>query len=441
MLRCERPLTGPASGSGDSISGDGVAGGSTSGAGVVGISASGTGVLAASSTGVGATAAGGTAGVVATSNDGIGVRGHSGGGVGVQGLSRLGTGVLGTSDADFGIGVQGVGLGDSGRGLHGQGDSGVGVFGGGTSGVGVLASSGSGTGVESSSGSGFGVSGTSTSRIGVRGVGSGVGATGVYGASRSGTAVFGMVTGPAGAAGGFIGPVYISGRLTVIGGLDVVGAKNFMIDHPSDPENRYLMHTCVESSEMKNIYDGVAQLDEGGAAWVNLPEWFQALNDDFRYQLTAVGGPAPGLHAEEIAEHRFKIAGGGAGMSVSWQVMGVRKDRWGRNEQSLRGRAREARRGERTLPGPRSPRRRGSAPDPGGAHQGDAESRGELPRRSSHRGPKQGTAEQQRPRPASGTDLEQVDAVTRLVQDRSRKRRELGQRLDEHRRPRAGDEL
>ena len=89
------------------------------------------------------------------------------------------------------------------------------------------------------------------------------------------------------------------------------------------------MHNAVESSERKNVYDGIAQLDEDGAAWVELPEWFEALNGDFRYQLTGVGGPAPNLHvAEEVSENRFKIAGGEEGMKVCWQVTGSRKDPW-----------------------------------------------------------------------------------------------------------------
>jgi hypothetical protein len=80
---------------------------------------------------------------------------------------------------------------------------------------------------------------------------------------------------------------------------------------------------------MKNIYDGVARLDKDGAAWVQFPEWFEALNGDFRYQLTAIGVPAPNLHvSEEISENRFKIAGGEEGMKVCWQVTGCRRDPW-----------------------------------------------------------------------------------------------------------------
>jgi len=73
----------------------------------------------------------------------------------------------------------------------------------------------------------------------------------------------------------------------------------------------------------------VVRLDSGGEAIVELPEWFGALNKDFRYLLTPIGAPAPALYiAEEIAGNRFKIAGGAPGMKVSWQVTGIRQDSW-----------------------------------------------------------------------------------------------------------------
>ena len=56
---------------------------------------------------------------------------------------------------------------------------------------------------------------------------------------------------------------------------------------------------------------------------------FAALNRDFRYLLTALGAPMPGRYiAEEIANNRFRISGGMAGMKVSWQVTGIRQDAW-----------------------------------------------------------------------------------------------------------------
>jgi hypothetical protein len=80
---------------------------------------------------------------------------------------------------------------------------------------------------------------------------------------------------------------------------------------------------------MKNIYDGIVVLDANSEAVVELPSWFEALNTDFRYQLTSIGAPGPNLYiAEENSNHRFKIAGGTPAMKVSWQVTGIRQDVW-----------------------------------------------------------------------------------------------------------------
>lgn len=105
------------------------------------------------------------------------------------------------------------------------------------------------------------------------------------------------------------------------------GFGSFKIDHPLDPLHKYLRHSFVESPDMKNVYDGIVVLDKRGTAWVTLPEWFQALNSDFRYQLTPIGAPGRGLFiAEEVSGNKFKIAGGKPGARVSWQVTGIRQD-------------------------------------------------------------------------------------------------------------------
>ncbi|NIR28187.1 MAG: hypothetical protein GWN84_02405 [Gammaproteobacteria bacterium] len=118
----------------------------------------------------------------------------------------------------------------------------------------------------------------------------------------------------------------VEGNMTVTGNL-VKGGGSFKIDHPLDPENKYLYHFIVESPDMMNIYNGNVVLDENGEAWVKLPEWFQGLNRDIRYQLTAIGVPAPKLYvAVKVSNNRFKIAGGQPDMEVSWQVTGIRHD-------------------------------------------------------------------------------------------------------------------
>jgi len=126
---------------------------------------------------------------------------------------------------------------------------------------------------------------------------------------------------PNGWAGYFGGDVDVNGTL-------FKNAGAFKIDHPLDPANKYLYHSFVESPDMLNIYNGNVVLDGNGEAVVALPDWFDAINRDFRYQLTCIGGFAPVYIAEEIANNQFKIAGGKSGMKISWQVAGIRQDAW-----------------------------------------------------------------------------------------------------------------
>jgi hypothetical protein len=130
----------------------------------------------------------------------------------------------------------------------------------------------------------------------------------------------------------FIGNVTVDGDAQVFNNLHVDGtlsktAGSFKIDHPLDPEHKYLSHSFIESPDMMNVYNGNVTLDANGRATVELPDYFEALNRDFRYQLTAVGAPGPNLYiAEGVQQNRFKIAGGRPYASVSWQVTGIRQD-------------------------------------------------------------------------------------------------------------------
>lgn len=138
--------------------------------------------------------------------------------------------------------------------------------------------------------------------------------------SPDGYAVYGRSYAEGGKAAWFSGDVTTVGSLTK-------SAGSFKIDHPLDPENKYLSHSFVESPDMMNIYNGNIVLDQNGESWVQMPDWFEALNIEFRYQLTPIGAPGPNLHiAEEMLNNRFKIAGGVPAMKVSWQVTGIRHD-------------------------------------------------------------------------------------------------------------------
>jgi hypothetical protein len=124
----------------------------------------------------------------------------------------------------------------------------------------------------------------------------------------------------------FTGNVRFLGNLIIEGALSK-GAGTFVIDHPQKPGTHLLYHSFVESPDAKNIYDGIATLDQNGEARIFLPEYFEALNEEFRYQWLAMHQPMPGLYIkEEVHDNQFVIAGGPPGGKVSWQVTGIRHD-------------------------------------------------------------------------------------------------------------------
>jgi hypothetical protein len=121
--------------------------------------------------------------------------------------------------------------------------------------------------------------------------------------------------------------VFVTGNMLVEGFLQK-GGGSFKIDHPLDPRNKYLYHSFVESPDMMNIYNGNVTTDDKGYSTIVLPDWFEALNKDFRYQLTIIGKDswARARVSEEIANNRFVIQTDVPNTKVSWQITGIRKD-------------------------------------------------------------------------------------------------------------------
>ena len=110
------------------------------------------------------------------------------------------------------------------------------------------------------------------------------------------------------------------------GNLGATGTKTFLIDHPKDPANKTLRHFSVESNEILNIYRGIASFDANGEAKITLPDYFSDINRNPTYQLTPVGGPGNLYIKKKIENGQFVIAGGQAGMEVSWTVTAERND-------------------------------------------------------------------------------------------------------------------
>ena len=150
-------------------------------------------------------------------------------------------------------------------------------------------------------------------------------AWGVYGyaSTESGTSY--GVYGSAASTSGTTYAGYFNGNVDVLGTI-VKTSGSFKIDHPLDPANKYLYHSFVESPDMMNVYNGNVTTDAKGEATVSLPDWFEALNADFRYQLTAIGSFARAMVKSKVKANRFVIATSEPNVEVSWQVTGIRHD-------------------------------------------------------------------------------------------------------------------
>jgi len=260
-----------------------------------------------SGTGVGGVA-------TATSGNTAGVYGQS--------SSLSGAGVLGTNTATTGTGSGVSGFTSSSEnganGVYGQATATAG----GTFGVHGVSSSSSGVGVGGSSPN-IAVAG-SNQACSSSGCTIHTGIAGQFVTATGGTILQGF-SGSSLSALTQVFSVDAAGNLTISGKL-TKGSGSFKIDHPLDPANKYLSHSFVESPDMMNVYNGNITTDSRGLATVVLPEYFEALNRDFRYQLTVIGQFAQAIVKQEIRSNSFTIRTSKPLVKVSWQVTGIRHD-------------------------------------------------------------------------------------------------------------------
>lgn len=260
------------------------------------------------------------------------------GAAGVSGTETSTTGLVygvsGTSASQTGVGVYGTATAATGTSYGVEGSSaseqGVGVYGfgqtGGVRGITTLPNT-------LLTGLTYGVFGEASAlsgnAVGVLGVTASSGGSGGSFANSSGSGL--VLQGLSGQNSTQVFSVDASGNGTFAGNLAVTGSVSkgsgsFKIDHPLDPADKYLYHSFVESPDMMNVYNGNITTDKHGVATVMLPDYFDALNRDFRYQLTVIGQFAQAIVATKIANNRFVIRTSRPKVEVSWQVTGIRQD-------------------------------------------------------------------------------------------------------------------
>lgn len=199
-------------------------------------------------------------------------------------------------------------------------------------GAGVVGSNSNTSLTDATASQAIGLQGQTTARghyaVGVTGYAGGGGARntyGVIGETNSTNTASGLASGVMGtsATGGW--------GVISLGDMGSSGLKPFIIDHPLDPANKMLKHFCIEAPEPFNIYNGNIVTDANGEAVVALPNYFEALNINPKYQLTVIGSFSQAIVKEEIRDNKFVVATNQPNVKVSWQVTATRNDayvRW-----------------------------------------------------------------------------------------------------------------
>lgn len=246
---------------------------------------------------------------------------------GVFGLAKPAGGILGK--CSFGVMGKSYGASDSSAGVIGinNGSRQIGVYGRTSGGNGVYglhyASTGSAAGVQGETRSrdagSAGVKGLAASTSGmVYGIRGQIQSNGANSAGVRGDTLDGAPEGTTFAIWGQ-GSIKSTGK--------IIGAqKLFQIDHPLEPETKYLQHVCPESDIPLNIYTGKVKTNSEGIAEVKLPSYVSIINRDFTYQFTCMNSFSRVTVSKEISGNIFEIKTEEPNIVVYWVIYGIRND-------------------------------------------------------------------------------------------------------------------
>lgn len=223
-----------------------------------------------------------------------------------------------------GVGIYASGWGSTSTGVSANGGS-----------YGVDASTTNGWGVRGTSNTSHGVVGMSDSAEAVVGVSVAANKAGSHGynATVNGHGGWFYAAATTGTGVGVIGQTASANGYGVqsFGRFMATGTKAFRIDHPLEPETKFLQHYCTEGPEPLNVYSGMIDTDNNGYAQVVLPDYFEAINRDARVQLTVDDDSEDFVMAKVVGGVKgngFRIRTSKPGVKVYWEVKGVRNDKF-----------------------------------------------------------------------------------------------------------------
>lgn len=118
------------------------------------------------------------------------------------------------------------------------------------------------------------------------------------------------------------------GNVRVLGNFSATGAKSFVIDHPIEPDRRFLLHFAIESPEVLNVYRGRITTNDQGFAEITLPAYFWHVNTEPTYYLTPIGaGVRVWVEQEPTPDNPKLIIRSEQGhVQVAWMIVARRND-------------------------------------------------------------------------------------------------------------------
>ncbi len=126
---------------------------------------------------------------------------------------------------------------------------------------------------------------------------------------------------------------YFTGTVTAQKFTDEGGGYDFFMPNPANPKKEMLRHWAIETDGLRTLYVGRGKTNGKGKTIIEMPEWFEALNDinTCEYYLTSLNGLC-GLAVNKKMDRKgmFEVVSNIPNQEFSWQVIVVRGDKKGR---------------------------------------------------------------------------------------------------------------
>jgi hypothetical protein len=102
--------------------------------------------------------------------------------------------------------------------------------------------------------------------------------------------------------------------------------KTFVIDHPKDPENKQLVHVCLEGPEAGVYYRGKGEVIDNQFVTISLPDYVPGWAYDFTVNVTAIYDGKVKVYAVSEVDENGKFNVYGENGKFNWQAIGKRAD-------------------------------------------------------------------------------------------------------------------